>query len=423
MRDNFQFPTLCPGNLSADFMKTALPVLPAPAGAPTSRRTRWTLLLASMLTVMSGATIAPSLPGMLDHFAGEPSAELLVRLVLTIAGLSIAVSAPLTGFVIDRHGRRPVLVAALALFALAGASGALTQHLSALLVGRLLLGVAVGAIMTATSTMIVDLFSDAQRSRMIALQAVFMALAGVVFMPIGGVLATIDWRAPFLIYLTGLPMVPLALALPRRERAVARASAETRHEQPVPWGPVVLLCGCAFCFMLAFFQMPTQLPFLLEQLRVGPARVGVLLGAMTLTTALAALLYSRRAGRHQVLNVLVIGLLLFAFGWGLIAAAVHPRLIVVGLALGGIGSGLVNPAAIALMSSLAPEWARGRVLSAFTGSLFLAQFVSPFAAHPFLVIGGIPAVFAAASALIVLVAAVVLAYGRFGASGLASRTP
>lgn len=387
---------------------------PSAAGvAAISRRTRWTLLLASMLTVMSGATIAPSLPGMLTHFAQEPNADLLVRLVLTIAGLSIAVSAPITGFVIDRYGRRPVLVAALALFAVAGASAALMPHLPSLLASRLLLGVAVGAIMTATSTMIVDLFSDAQRTRMIGLQSVFMALAGVLFMPIGGFLAVIDWRAPFLIYLAGLLLLPLAILLPGRDTPSAKSSIVHGTSPPVHWGPIVLMCGCAFFFMLAFFQMPTQLPFLLEKFGVGPARVGGLMGAMTLTTALAALLYSRHAGRHSQRPVLLAGLLVFAAGWALIAVAQHTGMVIAGLALGGVGAGLVNPAAISLMSDLAPASARGRVLSGFTGSLFLAQFACPFAAHPFLVARGIPAVFGAGAVLIVLVALVVFLHGRY----------
>ena len=41
-----------------------------------------TLLLTSTLTVMSGATIAPSLPAMQEYFANVENSALLVRLVL-----------------------------------------------------------------------------------------------------------------------------------------------------------------------------------------------------------------------------------------------------------------------------------------------------------------------------------------------------
>jgi hypothetical protein len=46
--------------------------------------TKISLLLISTLTVMSGATIAPSLPAMGEHFADVPNVDYLVRLALTL---------------------------------------------------------------------------------------------------------------------------------------------------------------------------------------------------------------------------------------------------------------------------------------------------------------------------------------------------
>ena len=77
-------------------------------------------MMASALTIMSGATIAPALPSIEAHFSGTPHAELLTRLVLTMPALFIVLCAPFAGLVVDRLGRKPVLVAAAALFALAG---------------------------------------------------------------------------------------------------------------------------------------------------------------------------------------------------------------------------------------------------------------------------------------------------------------
>jgi hypothetical protein len=47
-----------------------------------------TLLVASALSVMAGATIAPSLPAMQAHFSEVGQADLLVRLVLTVPACS-----------------------------------------------------------------------------------------------------------------------------------------------------------------------------------------------------------------------------------------------------------------------------------------------------------------------------------------------
>jgi MFS family permease len=67
-----------------------------------------TLLLISTLTVMAGATIAPSLPAMQAVFADIPNVGYLVWLVLTLPALFIAIGAPLVGVLIDQLGRKPM---------------------------------------------------------------------------------------------------------------------------------------------------------------------------------------------------------------------------------------------------------------------------------------------------------------------------
>ena len=74
-----------------------------------------TILGAATLTIMAPAVLAPSLPTMVQVFAAEPGASLLVRLAMTITSLMIAISAPVSGLVADRAGRRPLLVSCLLL--------------------------------------------------------------------------------------------------------------------------------------------------------------------------------------------------------------------------------------------------------------------------------------------------------------------
>jgi MFS family permease len=85
--------------------------------------TKLTLLCISTLTVMAGATIAPSLPSMQEFFKAIPNADYVVRLALTLPALFIALGAPIVGILIDRVGRKPILLAALALYGIAGCSG------------------------------------------------------------------------------------------------------------------------------------------------------------------------------------------------------------------------------------------------------------------------------------------------------------
>lgn len=94
------------------------PVPPAPR-----RGVVLVLLVAATMTIMANAVIAPGLPGLEAEFADMPHADLLVRLMLTMPALFIIAAAPVLEVVIDRIGRRNVLLASLALYGLAGSSG------------------------------------------------------------------------------------------------------------------------------------------------------------------------------------------------------------------------------------------------------------------------------------------------------------
>lgn len=78
--------------------------IPDEDGSSVSRLTVGTLLLASTLTIMSGATISPALSAIRSAFDATPNADVLVQIVLTMSALFIAVGAPIAGAVVDRLG-------------------------------------------------------------------------------------------------------------------------------------------------------------------------------------------------------------------------------------------------------------------------------------------------------------------------------
>ena len=135
-----------------------------------------TLLLVASVTVMSGAIISPVLPAIRSYFAAVPNADMLTRLVLTILRLAITLSAPASGWLCNSSGRCPVLFAALALYGVAGASGLDAPTLWSLLAGRVVLGPAGGAIITAGSALVADLFSGAARPSLLGVQSAFSSL-------------------------------------------------------------------------------------------------------------------------------------------------------------------------------------------------------------------------------------------------------
>ncbi|MFT4161278.1 MFS transporter, partial [Shinella sp.] len=201
------------------------------AHSPEEYRRNATLLFVSTLTIMSGATISASLPGIAARFAEVENVALLSRLVLTLPAVFIALFSPAAGFLVDRFGRKPLLLASLALFAVAGASGLVLDTLPGLLAGRAVLGIAVGGIMTATTALVGDFFQGPARDRYMGLQQAFVGIGGTIFLTGGGFLAEIHWRGPFLIYTAAILLLPAALAFlpePQRVRRAGATAGEAR---------------------------------------------------------------------------------------------------------------------------------------------------------------------------------------------------
>ncbi|MVN85407.1 MFS transporter [Deinococcus sp. HMF7620] len=336
--------------------------------------TRLTLLLLAALTVMSGATIAPALPAMREHFAGVPNVDLLVKLALTILGLVIAITAPLGGVLADRFGRRPVLLGSLLLYAVGGASGLVAESLGAVLAGRVVLGLAVAGTMTAAGALVNDLFSGPERGRFLSQQAAFTSFGGAVLLPLGGALAGLSWRAPFVLYALALLLLPLTLRLPRGVPAPAQEAGQV---QPPRWGAIALVYGLALGYMVVFYLMPAQGPFLLRTLGAQAAQTGLLLGTFTLMAAVSSLLYVRFAGRFDPRRAAALGLGVVAAGWLVVSAAPNLAVALAGLVLGGLGGGLVFPNLYTWLADLTPPAWRGRVVAGMSSAVFLGQFLSP----------------------------------------------
>ena len=159
---------------------------------------------------MSGATVSPSLPAMKQQFesaipfqGGFANADpdlrtTLVKLVITLPALFIVIGSPIAGIVVDKFGRKPLLLITAVLYGFAGSSGLFLESLPAILVGRAVLGLAVAGVMVSATTLIADYYSGPARAAFMGLQAGFMGLGGVVFLTLGGALAQQNWHYPFL---------------------------------------------------------------------------------------------------------------------------------------------------------------------------------------------------------------------------------
>lgn len=330
-----------------------------------------TLLMASTMTIMAGATIAPSLPSMKAVFAGASNVDLHVRLILTITALSIAISAPFVGILGDKIGRVNVLLGSVVLYVIAGTSGLYLNDLNLLLLGRIILGIAVAGIMTSITGLIGDMFNGPARGQLLGWQGAAGGFGGVIFLGLGGLLATISWRGPFLIYLLPIilvALIPISLRQTETEPPVLSINAGQLASSKIgKYG----IYAIAFFSMVSFYALPVQLPFLLvERSHASPLFSGMALAGMALVSAIIGISYGRFAQRFSSRMLAFAACACLAVGMLLIAVSPLFAVTIVGLVFVGLGIGLVMPSLSGWLLSFAPPHLRGKVMGGFASAIF-----------------------------------------------------
>ncbi len=334
---------------------------------------------------MSGATIGPVLPLIGEVFADTPNAALLTRLVLTMPALFIVIASPLAGYLVDKYGRKKLLLAATLLYGISGSAGSWLDTLTAILVSRALLGLSVAGVMTVCITLIGDYYSGAERQRVMGMQNAFMAFGGVLFITGSGFLADISWRAPFLIYATALFLIPaIALLITEPARIKPVDSQKKReNDRSVPLRTTALIISMAFFGMAMFYMIPVHLPFMLDQFgSMTSTRIGLALSSFVLMGAIVSLNYHRFLRRMTYPAIYLLCFFLLGTGYVLISFAGSYYQIFTGMIIGGIGSGLLMPNSSIWLLSEAPGHLRGRLSGMLTTAVFLGQFLSPIMTQP-----------------------------------------
>jgi DHA1 family bicyclomycin/chloramphenicol resistance-like MFS transporter len=111
------------------------------------------------------------------------------------------------GPVSDRHGRKPVLIAAMGLYCAASLACALSTSIEMLIVARFVQALGGSGGIVLARAIVRDLYSGARAGRELSLIGGVMALAPVLAPLIGGVLQTgFGWRSIFFtLVASGLP--------------------------------------------------------------------------------------------------------------------------------------------------------------------------------------------------------------------------
>jgi DHA1 family bicyclomycin/chloramphenicol resistance-like MFS transporter len=320
----------------------------------------------------------------------------VMQLTVTTYFLGLAAGQLVWGPLSDRYGRKPVLLAGLALALIASAVCAAAASTAALVLARLAQGFGMSAGPVMARTIVRDLHGHEQAARLLARMTIVFSVIPIAAPLAGGLMLALGgWRAVFWLLGGAAALLLLAVALRLAESVPAeRASAHpaqiARSFAAIAAEPRFLApFGAMLCAQVGIFAFVSNSAFtLVNGLGVAPGAFAVLFAVVMVGQIAGAWLSSRLVMRAGMARLLRAGTFL-AFASGLAAAllawagATHPASVVLPFMLFLFASALIIPNATALAlqpfartagtaASLmgATQFAIGALVSSALGALF-----------------------------------------------------
>ena len=338
-----------------------------------------TLLLLAMTTSMSNVAIVTMLPHLKDYFKDISNIEFYSRLMLTLPSLVIALLAPILGHFIFKFGKKKSVVIALFFFSLFGSAGLYLDSIESLLISRAFFGISVATLMIVSTSLVGDYFKEQDRHKFMGYQSAFMAFGGVFFVIGGGFLSDISWRFPFAIYLMGLVLLPLAFYNLKEVKF-----DDEKIEQTVPINSNILIVYfLGFFFMLIFYILPTQIPFLIiVKVKASGSLAGIIIATAFFCNALGAIAFSKLKTKFNYVTIYLIGIFLMAIGFSFVGLINNVHYFFITSPILGFAGGIMMTNVTAWMLSKTSVKKRVKSSGYYTSAIFLGQFLSPVVFHP-----------------------------------------
>jgi len=386
------------------------------------------IFLVLFIDLIGFSIVFPLFPAMLDHYSasgwlhevmgwleqtfphmdhGQRAALFGGVLGAVYSGLQFIIS-PWWGRLSDRLGRRPVLLVSIAGNTVAYALWVFADSFTLFLVSRMLAGIMTGNVSTANAA-IADVTTPETRSKGMAMVGMAFGLGFVLGPALGGLgytylprLDEIAWLKelgahPF----SGPALIALALGLTNLVWAALRLHETVdftkRSEEPLRTinplklfsrerGVVLMTVNsCTFLHSVLFAGLETTMVFLAAQ-RLGftPMNNGYLFAYMGLEAALVqGVIFRRLAPRIGQRRLAVAGLAFLCPGFAIIGLVdwwPHTWLLVTGVTVLTVGTGLVFPSLNTLASLAAPAGHQGWALGGFRSANALGRAIGPLLA-------------------------------------------
>lgn len=332
------------------------------------------ILTASFVCQSDAMVLQPNLGWLAEEFPSMKYSA--ITTIMTLSAAFLGCAAFFTARLAARFGKRRLLLTGTALFAAGGVITSIAPSFPLILICRAIEGTGAGLAITATMTLIPELFPDHQQSnRIIGANAVATALFGTIIGTASGYLGEISWRYADLIYILGFVILVFQIVnIPSTKSDSQDDARKVAHIDRGAYSVSVM----AFLFaVISTIFMSNVAAFTIENGLGSSGEAGITISVMTIGTFVIGFAFARLFTTLKSFTPIV-SFALMAIG--VIAPTVFTTFSVVCISafVFGMGYGLyfpyINAEAIRISS---PENTDANV-SLVNGGYYTGMFASSF---------------------------------------------
>jgi MFS family permease len=342
-------------------------------------RQGWILVMAGFLPVMAIIALSPTLPTLLGHFRDVGNPQLMVPLLITAPSACIALFAPAAGVVVDRFGRRKLMLWAMAVSGIGGFIPFFIDNFWAVVAGRVVIGLGEAAVLTIVNTLLADYFEEKDCHRWLMIQGVTGSVLGSVTIACSGFLAAKGWQWPFAVYGIAFPILLASIfyLFEPQPRGRPQQDAAAPASSPFPYLVALGVCGVTVLLSTIYYVQVFHFSVLLKDLGVlDPQSIGLAMAIPSLGVPIGSVLFklTTRFGVRSQIALVFAG---YCIGLAGIGLAPDYKVALAFAFVQQLANGIIVPALIAFAQSRFSFEHRGRGMGWWASSFFIAQFLSP----------------------------------------------
>lgn len=339
------------------------------------------LFIAFSITTMISigvSSVAPSLPVIGRYFALERIETSLIITAFTLPGL---IFLPLVGYLADNYGRKLILIPCLLGFALAGTGCAFADNFEMVLVCRVLQGLFGAPFGMLCTTLLADFFHGPRLIKAVGFNGMIMNVSLAVTPALGGLLATLNWRAVFILPLLALIPWAISLRVPmEKPEAAQKMGSYFKGLFKVLYNyKTILLLSLGFFNLFMVFGpiLSSYSTYADAKFGTSSSVIGYILASMSVSAGTTSIWAGIQLSTRSPKQLLFMGQALYALALFLVPFMPGQWWLFLPVMLFGAGNGMCATTVVSTIVQQAPREQRGSLMSIYGISLSAAATLGP----------------------------------------------